>query len=77
MLGSRMPDGPMLPSRPWIRGASRLQRRAPTTSYAPCSFDLTSAEGALTVVQEAAPDDERARHLTAIRRALEQLKTFR
>ena len=39
-------------------------------------LDLTSAERALTIVQEAAPDDERARHLTAIRRALEQLRTF-
>jgi hypothetical protein len=39
-------------------------------------FDMVQAERALTIAQEAVPDDERARHLAAIRAAITELKTF-
>ena len=39
-------------------------------------FDLTQAERALTIVEQAAPDPDRARHLAAIRAARAQLETF-
>ena len=38
-------------------------------------FDLVQAERALAIIQQSAPDDERGRHLAAIRAAREQLGT--
>jgi hypothetical protein len=39
-------------------------------------YNLGRAERALTIVQQAGPDDERARHLAAIRTVREQLERF-
>jgi hypothetical protein len=39
-------------------------------------FDLRQAERALSLIEEAAPDQERALHLGAIRTAIAQMATF-
>jgi hypothetical protein len=39
-------------------------------------FDLRQAERALSLIEEAAPDQERALHLAAIRTAIAQMATF-
>jgi hypothetical protein len=39
-------------------------------------FDLRQAERALSLIEVAAPDPERARYLGAVRAALAQLETF-
>ena len=39
-------------------------------------FNLRQAERALSRIEEAAPDPERARYLVAVRAALGQLETF-
>jgi hypothetical protein len=39
-------------------------------------YNLGRAERALTIIQQAAHDDERADHLVAIQAAREQLETF-
>jgi hypothetical protein len=39
-------------------------------------FDLRQAERALSLIEEASPDPERARYLGAVRAALAQLETF-
>ena len=39
-------------------------------------FELRQAERALSLIEEAAPDPERARYLGAVRAALGQLETF-
>ena len=41
-----------------------------------CLANLRKAERALAIVEEAAPDPERAAHLVAIRAAIAQLVTF-
>jgi hypothetical protein len=67
---SVLPFPAMEPSRQSVpeAGAYRMLHEATAT--------IRQAERALKIVEEAAPDVERARHLAAIRAALQQLETF-
>jgi hypothetical protein len=66
--------------RATLRGVDPTRQSTPEAgAYAmlrDALFHLRQAERALTIVEEAAPDPERARHLVALRAAIDQLETF-